>query len=239
MEIKKINMDEQLITKMKSVPEIMGLKKYLEQNIKSIAPNINIELDMRLNLIVDGDNYGIAFDEMALLEPMRNLLGINLVTGAVKDQIETGIKACIPAQIAKLKNVQNIEQLTYMFPTLHSIFKKKENDINTSLIIEQNFQKIKPAKDSEILKQKELHKLGINTIKHNENLKEAQTFSLTSFVSTYADELEHIYDNLANIIGFLNSMVISNQPKISQNAKELMSVIASSTGVGTEKSRGI
>ena len=215
--------------------ELLIIKNNLEEYIKTIAPTINFKLDMRFNLFSDGENYAVAFDEMALLEPIRCLLDIHSKT----EKEESNIISCIPSSIEELKKVSSAEELSRKFPTLFSIFTKKQQNIQTSVFLEYFYKNIKPSKTAENLKYKKLHVCGINKSTHVDNLSQSGTFSLSSFISAYSSELEKIYEYLGYLMLMIKNSVVSRQYLVSLDEGKILGTIASLKAAHLKRAKGL
>ncbi len=242
MEIIKINnINDFLKENVKYPTEILIMKNNIEEWLqKYFAPSVKIKLNMKLNLIVDGDNYGFVFDEMALLESIRDLLGIEWKsTSVTEDQKKECILGNIPAKITELKKVEIIEQLVYMFPTLHSLFLIKEASIKQSRLIEMEYSRIKPAKDAELLRNRKLHELGMNAQMHQEFLKQAYSFNLSTFKNAYAYELDQVYMGLNYILNCMANCIVTKPYLCSLDEEKIKSVIATAKEEADQKTRGL
>lgn len=211
MQIIKINdLNEYLKPNAEYPSKIIEMKKGIEQILQRYAPTINIELDMKLNLIVDGDDYGICFDEMALLEPLKKLLGINPVESAIGDNKKELILGSIPARISELKKTQMIEQLTYQFPALHDRFLRYEQTVKQTKEIEEYYSRIKPVEKAMMLKKKNMYQLGKNYYDiHQHNCKVASAFGLPLFISVYASEIEQLHNSIEFILEKMPQWIVT------------------------------
>lgn len=193
MEIYKVNNINDFLKEGKtSVTEVIGLKGTIENYINSFfSPSLNLKLDMKLNVIVQGDYKAIFFDQLAFLNPLGNLLDVDK-SRVSEEELPEFLKVRIQNRLNELSLIHREDELIIKFPTLSGIYHTKKDHVEKSVTIEYSCNAIKPSNQADLIKGKHLQEAGITRTEHANNLIEAYSFNFQSFLNTCLTDLERI-----------------------------------------------
>lgn len=229
MEVYKINDINSLLKEdITYSPEILGLKANIERYISNyFAPSLNLKLDMDLNVIVDGTYQAICFDQMALIRSIANLLDINISTVSA-DDLNDYLSVKLAEKLRELKSITTEEDLLIKFPTISGIYQTKKERITKSVSLEEGCKIFKPVSEGEAIKYQKLREAGISREEHKNNLVEAYTFNILTFLCTYAYDTERVITYLDYLRASISQSVMPVSNKSSIDLKKLAEYIRSS-----------